>query len=82
MQQSETRRRAAGHEIYKPGQINYRKFWEREIGTGEAIFPLARPARQCGSWEIAVNRGSSIDGNFDRNSSIGENELVTVDRRQ
>jgi hypothetical protein len=56
----------SGHEIYKPGQINYRKFWEREIGTGEAIFPLVRPARQCRPRWIAVIRGSSIGDNFDR----------------
>ena len=60
LQQSGTRPRAPGHEIYKPEQINYRKLWEREIGTGEAIFPLVRPARQLGLRCIAGARSVTI----------------------
>lgn len=51
----------AGHEIYKPTQINYRLHWERE-STGEALFPLenglARHSRRGG-----LDDGIWINGN-------------------
>lgn len=46
MQQSGTRGGAAGHEIYKPRQINYRLEWERET-TGEALLPAREHPREA-----------------------------------
>jgi hypothetical protein len=53
LQQSGTRLTAAGHEIYKPRQINYRMPWERETQPGRLSSRSTKFSRRiCGRGKL------------------------------
>jgi len=73
LQQSGTRRHASGHEIYKAGQIHYRRPWERETQPGRLSLSRSTTSHEafCSLGGTRSMIGSLADGSLATRSTGG-----------